>query len=257
MKLIAHRGANKAAPQNTLSAFRLARQMSADGFETDVHLTKDGRVVLCHNADIDATSNGKGYINDLTYEELRSYDFGSYFSKDFEGEKIPELSEFLSIAAGLEIINIEVKTPYNHDYTVVDKTLNMVAEFGLTRSLLISSFDPVVLRRVRDLDPSVQTGLLYDFTKKMYRQIRKDPVRFASELGCTALHPIKYLTDRALVARAHEVGMAVNVWTVDDDRYAKLLHRIDADALITDVPDRLAAYGDAHDPTPILQQETV
>ena len=229
--------------------------MPSDGFETDVHFTKDRRVVLCHNPNIDATSTGKGYINDLTFDELRSYDFGSYFSKDFEGELIPELSEFLAIAAGLEIINIEIKTPYNHDYTIVDETLRIVAEHGLMNTLLISSFDPVVLRRVKDLDPTVKTGLLYDFTKKVfYSDIVKDPVKYASALRCDAIHPIKYLTDKTLVSRAHKAGMAVNVWTVDDISTGKRLHSIGADSLITDVPDKLVQFSDAGDPALILQE---
>ena len=76
-KIIAHRGANKKAPQNTLPAFRLAVEEGADGFETDVHLTKDGRAVICHNYTIDATSDGRGAIADYTFDELRLFDFGA------------------------------------------------------------------------------------------------------------------------------------------------------------------------------------
>ena len=78
--IISHRGANKYAPQNTLPAFKRALEIGTDGFETDVHLTKDGKVVLCHNYTIDETSNGKGAITDMVLDELKRYDFGSYFS---------------------------------------------------------------------------------------------------------------------------------------------------------------------------------
>ena len=108
-KIIAHRGASKAAPQNTLAAFKKAKAMGAHGFENDVHLTKDGVIVVCHNPTIDATSNGTGAICDMTLEELRQYDFGSYFSPEFAGEKIPTL-KFYEVAQGLEIVNVEIKT---------------------------------------------------------------------------------------------------------------------------------------------------
>lgn len=88
--VIAHRGANKYAPQNTLAAFKKAYELGCDGFETDVHITKDGKVVICHNYTIDETSTGKGKVADMTLDELKGYDFGSYYSKKFEGTEIPD-----------------------------------------------------------------------------------------------------------------------------------------------------------------------
>lgn len=244
MKIIAHRGANKRAPQNTMAAFKIAKEMKIDGFETDVHLTKDRKVVICHNPDIDATSNGFGFVNDYTYEELCHFDFGGYFSSDYANEKIPELSEFLDLAAGLEIINIEIKTPHNNDYTVVDETLRLVAEKGLTKNLLISSFDPVALKRVKDLDRDVKTGLLYDMTKKIFFDIIKDPIAYADRLGCEALHPFAYAISKRTVSRAKAYGMDINAWTVDDTTTAKMMHLIGATGLITDVPDIMEAFAD-------------
>ena len=79
-KVISHRGANREAPQNTLPAFEKSIEIGVDGFETDIHLTKDGIPVVCHNYTIDETSSGQGDINELTYEELLNYDFGAYFT---------------------------------------------------------------------------------------------------------------------------------------------------------------------------------
>jgi glycerophosphoryl diester phosphodiesterase len=84
-KVIAHRGANKKAPQNTAPAFITAINEGTDGFETDVHITKDGEIVICHNYTINETSTGTGRIAEMRLEELKRYDFGSYFSKEFEG----------------------------------------------------------------------------------------------------------------------------------------------------------------------------
>lgn len=244
MKIIAHRGANKKAPQNTLAAFKIAKEMKIDGFETDVHLTKDRKVVICHNPDIDATSNGKGFINDYTYEELCKFDFGGYFNTYFIDERIPELTEFLELARGLEIINIEIKTPHNKDYTIVDETLRITADMGLTKNLLISSFDTTVLRRVKDIDRNVKTGLLYDPSKDTFKEIIKDPVAYADRLGCEALHPFKFAISKKTISRAKSAGIDVNVWTVDDTPTARMLQLIGATGLITDVPDILEAFSD-------------
>ena len=97
VKVIAHRGACKVAPQNTMPAFEKGLELDVDGFETDVHLTADGVPVLCHDYEIEETSNGHGKITSMTLDELREFDFGSYFSEEFKDTKIPTLEEFLTL----------------------------------------------------------------------------------------------------------------------------------------------------------------
>ena len=93
-KILAHRGANKHAPQNTIPAFLKAIELGADGVENDVHLTKDGELVICHNYTIDETSDGKGNISDYTLEELKKFDFGSYFPLILQERKSPLCMNF-------------------------------------------------------------------------------------------------------------------------------------------------------------------
>ena len=142
VKIIAHRGANKKAPQNTMPAFIKAIEENADGFETDVHLTRDLVPVICHNYTIDATSDGVGEISSYTLEELKKFDFGSYFSEDFKGVTLPTLEEFLTEAAKSngEIINLELKCPREGMTLLVEKTLDTVKEIGCLDRVLISSF---------------------------------------------------------------------------------------------------------------------
>ena len=120
-KVISHRGANKQAPQNTIPAFEKSIEIGVDGFETDVHMSRDGVPVICHNYTIDETSNGIGAISDMTLEQLRSYDFGSYFHDEFRGTKLPTLDEFLILCetADIEIMNIELKTPLSGEKGIV------------------------------------------------------------------------------------------------------------------------------------------
>ncbi|MCL2508902.1 MAG: glycerophosphodiester phosphodiesterase [Oscillospiraceae bacterium] len=234
--IIAHRGANKVAPQNTLPAFQKAVQMGADGFENDVHLTKDGFIVVCHNYDIDETSNGHGLIADLTLEELCRYDFGSYLSKEFAGTKIPRLEEFLELCGGMKVVNIEIKSPRQKN-DIVRKTIAAVRDFGLFGSLIISSFDPAVLVECKNVDPACKTGLLYGPNDPGADEIMEDFVAFAKNIRADAVHPFFGFVNEEYIEDAHEANLIVNTWTVNPEHAIESLLKWGCDGIITDVPD--------------------
>ena len=236
--VISHRGANRIAPQNTLPAFRKSIDFRADGFETDVHLTFDGVPVICHNYTVDETSDGKGLIRNKTLEDLKRLDFGAYFHRAYKGTKIPTLDEFLNLAkkANLKVLNIEIKSPQNKDYSIVEKTIQKVKEKGLFDKLLISSFDPIALTTCKDVDSDCKTGFLYSPKSPNVMRILGKETEFARCIGADALHPFLWLVDRRLVERAHENGMAVNPWTVNRENDIKRLVKLGVDGVITDVP---------------------
>lgn len=241
--IIAHRGANKRAPQNTLPAFQKALDIGCDGFETDVHLSKDGVPVICHNDTIDATSNGSGRISDLSLEELKSYDFGSYFSKAFAGVTLPTLDEFLSLAATgkLKVLNIELKKEPNDSRRdeLVSKTLEAAQRHGLNDILLISSFCPKILKLVKQKDPAIQTAYLYPYGYLHALNVVIPPILRMKDLNCAASHPHKACIRRDYVALCHKNGLAVNVWTVDEADEIRNMLRAGVDGIITDCPDRI------------------
>ncbi len=239
--VISHRGANNFAPQNTLPAFEKSIELGCDGFETDIHLTKDGIPVVCHNFTIDDTSNGKGYIKDMTLEELREFDFGSYRGKEFEGTKIPTLDEFLTLCEKMpmNILDIELKSQSFGDAgtELAEKTINAVKDHGLFDELLISSFDPAILVVCKKIDKACKTGILYSPDKPISLKIASRPVRFAREIGADALHPHYMYVTKLYVERAHRAGIQVNPWTIDKELTAKRLIAFGVDGLITDTPD--------------------
>lgn len=241
--IIAHRGANKRAPQNTLPAFQKALEIGCDGFETDVHLSKDGVPIICHNDTIDATSNGSGRISDLTLEQLKSYDFGSYFSREFAGTPLPTLDEFLALAAqgGIKILNIELKKEPDDDRRdeLVSKTLEAVERHGLNDSLLISSFCPKILKLTKQKNPAIQTAYLYPYGYLHALKVVIPPIRHMKELDCTASHPFKACIRGDYVEQCHKNGLAVNVWTVDEAEEIRSMLRAGVDGIITDCPDRI------------------
>lgn len=238
-KIIAHRGANKKAPQNTVPAFVTAVNEGADGFETDVHLSKDGVPVICHNYTIDATSDGKGEITSFTLEELKKFDFGSYFSEEFKGTPLPTLDEFLEIATGsnCEIINIELKCPKDSNIgRLVRETLKSVKKFGCLDRVIISSFSPDVLRTVKEVDARCKTAFLYPISHPSVCRFILFPFFMVKKIGADIIHPASIAVNKKIVDIAHSLGMQVNVWTVNERKAIEKLLDMGVDGLITDRP---------------------
>ena len=237
--IISHRGANKYAPQNTIPAFEGALEIGIDGFETDVHITKDGHVVICHNYTIDETSDGKGKISDMTLEELKSHDFGSYFSKNFEGTTLPTLDEFLTLAetADIKVINIEIKPPKQKETAIVRETIKAVKAHGLFDKLLISSFSPDILREAKRIDKNCRTGFLYGPNSPTTPFVAWRIFSYVKSLGCEAVHPNFIFVNKSYIEKAHEAGLKVNPWTVDLPDLIDNMIKWGADAIITNLPD--------------------
>lgn len=243
VNIIAHRGANKRAPQNTLPAFRKAIYMGTDGFETDVHLSKDGVPVICHNYTIDETSNGTGKIEEMTLEQLKGYDFGSYYDPKFKGTTLPTLDEFLDLAMdkGLKVLNIELKPEKDtaRRETLVRKTLEAVEARGLSDILLISSFSPEILEYIKQVDPSCKTAFLYPAGYVRAHLAILPPFGLMSKMKCHAAHPHKLCIRGNFVRKAHKKGIQVNVWTVNESEDIRAMIEAGVDGIITDCPDRV------------------
>lgn len=243
VNIIAHRGANKRAPQNTLPAFQKAIDMGTDGFETDVHLSKDGVPVICHNYTIDETSNGTGKIEEMTLEQLKGYDFGSYYDPKFKGTTLPTLDEFLDLAMGkgLKALNIELKPEKDtaRREMLVRKTLEAVEARGLSDILLISSFSPEILEYIKQVDPSCKTAFLYPAGYVRAHLAILPPFGLMSKMKCHAAHPHKLCIRGNFVRKAHEKGIQVNVWTVNESEDIRAMIEAGVDGIITDCPDRV------------------
>ncbi len=227
----AHRGASAYAPENTLPAFQLAVEMKADGIECDIHMTKDGQLVVCHDHSVDRTSNGKGRISDLTLKEIKALDFGSRFDARFAGTTAPTLAEMLEVVKPLQVINIEIKQ-FEHPMGQ-EKAQNIfydiVKESGCLDNVIVSSFDDKALSLLKQLHPEMVTCLLYD---KMYESARK-----AQSIGCEAIHPNYIHLTRPTVLSAHRRGMKVNCWTPDDPDEIAYMIDLGCDGVITNRPD--------------------
>lgn len=223
----AHRGASANAPENTMVAFELAFEHGADGIEIDVQRTSDGVLVVCHDETIDRTSDGRGAIVDLSYEQLCDYDF-SASKPDYSGLRIPRLDEVLDLVeASGRVINIELKNSIERYPGMEAEIDRLVCSRKLTGRVWYSSFNHQSL--VELSSSPVPRGVLY--AQQLVRAWT-----YASSFGAEALHPWSEVVDAEMVEAAHRCGMRVHPWTVDSPERMVELAGIGVDAIITNDP---------------------
>jgi glycerophosphoryl diester phosphodiesterase len=238
--ILAHRGASHAAPENTMAAFRLAAEMGADGLELDVQLSKDGEAVVFHGSRVNETTDGSGRVVDLTLAELQELDAGGWFAPDFAGEGIPNLAQVLHELGPRLRLNIELKTGTLFSDGLEAEVVRLVEDSNLVHQVIISSFNPLALWRVRRLNRFIPTGLLYAPDQPRYLRDRW----LGPLVRPNALHPRWDMLDQESVAAAQRQGLKVIPWTCNDADTVLRLAGWGVDAIITDRPDLL--YGLLH-----------
>lgn len=238
--IVAHRGSSGAAPENTLAAFRQAVADGAEMIECDVRLTRDGHMVILHDRSVHRTTDGRGYVWNLTLDELRSLDAGSWFDKRFDGERIPTLHEVLECLPPGFPINIEVKTDGQPNIrpSFEERLASFIAGRKLYSRVLVSSFDHAFLRRLHGLDPRIRIGVLYTPLRDMTRT----PSGLARRVGATVfICSIGQLRKR-FVADAHRHSLTVGCYGVNTNRQLQKALHYGADAIITDYPKEMRTY---------------
>lgn len=233
-----HRGAKMYAPMNTLPAFELAAAQGAHGIELDVHRSKDGHPVIVHDFTVDGTTDGTGLVVEKTLAELKALDAGAYFDTKFAGTRIPTLDEVFEAVGGRLYVNVEIKSVSAETDGVEEVVADCIRRHSMERRVIVSSFNPLTLRRFRAIAPDVPIGYL-DWANAP-PELRAGMAGFAYE----AYHPEHSMISPELIADADAAGHIVNAWTVNDPERAKLLAAMGVRGIITDAPDiTLAALG--------------
>ncbi len=228
VKVYAHRGASAYAPENTLPAFRLAEEQGADGIELDVHLTKDGELVVIHDEKLDRTTNGTGLVKDYTLAELKTFCADNGMD-GFANARIPTLREVLEqVRPGRMLVNIELKTGILWYEGIEKKTLDLVAELGMQDRIIYSSFNHYSIAEVRRLAPDAQTAYLFG-------DIPCDIEQYAARRGVGGLHPGLYCVKMGSLLKTYlDSGLAVRVWTVNGAEDLRWLMEEGADVITND-----------------------
>jgi glycerophosphoryl diester phosphodiesterase len=241
IQAVGHRGASGYAPETTLEAYRLAIQMGVDFVETDVHRLRDGILVAIHDADVKRTTNGKGWIADLTLAELKSLDAGSWFNRafpekarpEYAGLRVPTLQEVIDLvkesSAGLFI---EIKDPERYPPDLESSLLSLVRNNQMEKRTRFLSFSAQSIRKIKELDASIPTVFLISRPDK--NSVRATLEIPADELG------IRYNNATpAIVDEAHKHGLLISVWTVDKEEDMQRMLGLGVDRITTNYPDRL------------------
>ena len=227
---IAHRGAGKLAPENTMSAFRLGAQYGYRMFECDAKLSADGVLFLMHDATLQRTTNGQGTGGDLPWSALAQLDAGSWHSRACAGEPLPTLEHLARycIANGY-FLNIEIKPTPGTEAETGRAVAALAARLWQGQSVppLLTSFKPQALAGARETAPHLPRGLLLD-------QLAEGWLDTARQLGCVAVVCNHALWNDATVAEAHLAGMRTLSYTVNDDWAAQRLIALKTDGIITD-----------------------
>ena len=231
--VIAHRGASAYAPENTLAAFKLAAEQEADAIELDVDLTHDGHVVVMHDATIDRTTDGHGRLSDLTLEEIRRVDAGAWKSAEFKGERVPLLEEVLEAVGQRLLINIELKGMSLRGTGLEAKVAALIAQHDLIDRVIISSFNPFALRRVKRVNPYLACGLIHSPDLPIFlRNAWLAPLI----PGLNARHPHHSQVSKAIVDRFHAQGLVVSAWTINQAGIARSMIQAGVDGMFGDDP---------------------
>jgi glycerophosphoryl diester phosphodiesterase len=222
------------APENTFASFELALEQGADLVELDVHLSRDGQVVVIHDERLERTTSGQGLVNQHTVAELRRLEAGAWFDPAFAGQRIPLLAEVLDWARGRAHLAIEIKNGPLFYAGIEDRIVGLLDRHGMRQRALVISFDHQALRRVRELDAELLTGAIYACRPA-------DPLGLAVAAGAGVLEPHWGYVRAEDVAAAHAAGLKVSTWATSDPLELRRLLAAGVDGIATNHPDVLVA----------------
>ena len=231
-KVWAHRGASGYRPENTMEAFELAIKQGADGIELDVHTSADGELIVMHDETVDRVTDKTGLIKDMILEQLKELKV----STDVEPNgiyRVPTLVEVLDLMRTTDMmVNIELKNSICFYPGMEEKILKLVKEMHMEDQLIYSSFNHYSLMQLKQLDDHVQTGILFS-------DGWINPAMYAKNLGINAVHPAVYhLKYPQFMEEVKRAGLKMHVWTANKPEHIQLVKDADAEAVITNYPDK-------------------
>lgn len=222
MMIMGHRGAKALEPENTLLSIRRAMEIGVDAVEIDVHLTKDKEVVVIHDSTVDRTTNGKGPIGSYTLEEIKKLDAG-------KGEKIPTLEEVIEFVKDKVRLIIELK-----EEGTEDKVVELIKRYNMFASAYIISFWHMLVKKIKEMESRIKTGVL----------LVGCPVDtcMARSASADALVMNYAFVNKELVDKAHQEGLKVFIWNIDDRDMLKPYVDMGVDGIGSNDPRILVEY---------------
>ena len=225
MQIVGHRGASGLLPENTLAAFQKAIDLGCNGFELDVQMSVDNQLIVIHDETVNLTTNGIGFVNQLTLPEIKRLLISDKY-------QIATLEEVFEIITTDIFVNIEIK-----NNLAVEKVIILIEKFIAERSFkycnfIISSFDWKCLEKVRLLNENILIGVLTDNNIE-------EAILFAKTINAMSINPHFKLLNHENVAKIQDESIEIHAWTVNEIADIELMKSLNIDAIITDFPDRI------------------
>jgi glycerophosphoryl diester phosphodiesterase len=231
--VISHAACKGHAPENTLAGIRAALDFGSDAIEIDLHCTADGTPVLLHDDTVDRTTDGAGDVRTLTLAQVQRLDAGAQgFEGRFAGERVPTLHEVLRLTLGQALLVMEIKQA-----RIEEAVLGVVRELNAAEHVMVWSFQPAVVARMRALAPEIPCSLLWSERNPNAQEL----LAAALAGNAQAVSPQHSLIDEQLMTRALRRGLAVYAWTVDEAADIGRVAALGVDGICSNFPDRVRA----------------
>lgn len=234
--IIAHRGAAGEAPENTLAAFKLALEQGCEGFELDVHLSKDKQIVVIHDETLDRTTNGSGEVKNLLTSEIQSYQANASFDiNQYPDAFVPTLEQVFELVPLDFFINIELKGGIGEG--MEEAIVELLRKTSRTQHVIISSFNHKSLVKIKELEPSIKVGILYTLRTTHHWKLPE-----VAGVDAYSLHPWINWLDHEDVIEAKKRGYRFYSWTVNTEAQIANALNYQLDGIITDFPGKTRDY---------------
>jgi len=239
-QLIAHRGNAGPAPENTRLAIEQAIDLKVDMVEVDVHISQDGVPVLIHHARLEHTTNGQGQVNEHTLSELKLLDTGSWKAPEFAGERILTLCDVLDLTQDRIPLNLDLKTE-----CAIPATLKAIQNMNVLNEVVISGCTQDCVKTIRSREPRLT--VLLNLDKALEQLALTGPaatflshcLTVAEQSGAAGINIAHVFVNRLLIQQAHQKGLSVWVWTVDDETRVQELLEMGVDSITTNWPKQM------------------
>jgi len=237
--IIAHRGARREAPENTIPAFERAIEIGADGIEFDVLLTKDRVPIITHNNDLSKLTHFEGLVHKTPFSTIKSLDFGSHFRTSFANVIAPTLTEVLELLQPHDIsIICELKSQPKMEFHIAQLVGGIASDFRLRRPIVLSSYSPVILYHLKSLYPKLPRALIMLRRAFSFFQLNL----FAKYLEVSQIHPSFNALQPRLMKYARKKGWRVDAWTINEPREIDRCLALGVEGIITDDIARTRGY---------------
>jgi glycerophosphoryl diester phosphodiesterase len=246
---VAHRGGSHLAPENTLAAFRNALTLPIDAIELDVHMSRDGHLVVFHDNVVDKRTNGSGNIHDLDFAYLRGLNAAAHFPGGWpEPQQIPTLREVLDLAKGRAQVYIEIKTSKRNGTlgrypNIAERVVEEVRSASMLDQVLVISFDWMILPLIKSLEPALPAGAIVskDVWNPGAEHALQNLIGQVKMLWCNWINVDCGLFTEDMPEAAHERGLKLGLWTVNTEDALRRFAAAGVDALTSDRPDLFSA----------------